>query len=62
MHVYLPDALGREAKKAGLNLSGLLRGAVEAELRPEGQAPQVKIRRAGKNVEIVVKVAADALR
>jgi hypothetical protein len=33
--LYLPDALGRRAKDAGLNLSGLLRGAVDRELRGE---------------------------
>lgn len=33
--LYLPDALGRAAKDAGLNLSGLLRSAVEQQLRGE---------------------------
>ena len=31
-NVYLPDGLGERAKAAGLNLSGLLRAAVEQEL------------------------------
>ena len=30
--VYLPDEIGKRAKKAGLNLSGLLRTAVTEEL------------------------------
>lgn len=33
--LYLPDDTGRLAKSAGLNLSGLLRAAVERELRGE---------------------------
>jgi hypothetical protein len=33
--LYLPDDIGRLAKEAGLNLSGLLRGAVERALRDE---------------------------
>jgi post-segregation antitoxin (ccd killing protein) len=32
INAYLPDELGRRAKEAGLNLSGLLREAVVAEL------------------------------
>jgi hypothetical protein len=39
--LYLPDDLGRVAKEAGLNLSGLLRGTVERALRDEsGEEPQ----------------------
>ncbi len=32
INVYLPDDIGEKAKEAGLNLSGLLREGVEAEL------------------------------
>ena len=35
--VYLPDALRKRAGDAGLNLSALLRAAVERELRGEGE-------------------------
>jgi hypothetical protein len=60
LHVYLPDELGAEAKKAKLNLSGLLRRAVEAELRGDA-APEVDVRRSGRGVEIVVSVPAALL-
>ncbi len=46
--LYLPDETGRLAKEAGLNLSGLLRGAVERELR--GDAIQDTLRIAGAEV------------
>lgn len=45
--VYLPDELGQRAKAAGLNLSRMLRGAVEEELdrmetlKKTAAAPQV---------------------
>lgn len=31
-NVYLPDQISEQARDAGLNLSGLLRGAIETEL------------------------------
>ena len=40
--LYLPDALGRAAKDAGLNLSGLLRAAVDRELRGERMIEDAK--------------------
>jgi len=39
INVYLPDEIGEKAKETGLNLSGLLRSAVEDELmKLEAQA------------------------
>jgi post-segregation antitoxin (ccd killing protein) len=46
--LYLPDETGRLAKQARLNLSGLLRTAVERELR--GEAAEDARRIAGADV------------
>lgn len=47
--VYLPDEIGRSAKAAGLNLSGILRRGVEHELDRQGilplSAPNLVVRR-----------------
>jgi hypothetical protein len=60
--VYLPDEMRKRAADAGLNLSALLRRAVEAELRGEAPAPGVEIERVGHAVELRVSVPVDALR
>jgi hypothetical protein len=56
LHVYLPDDLGAAAKAAKLNLSGLLRRAVEAELRGEGSGVEVLLRRDGDVIEVVIRI------
>jgi hypothetical protein len=60
--VYLPDGLGQRAKDAGLNLSRLLRDAVERELRGEAPAPTVQVERVGTSIELRVSLPADDLR
>jgi post-segregation antitoxin (ccd killing protein) len=60
--LYLPDELGQRAKDADLNLSRLLREAVERELRGEAQGPAVEIERHGASVEIRVGLPVDDLR
>ncbi len=63
-HVYLPDGLGQRAREAKLNLSGLLRAAVERELgeAPETPASRVTVRRVGARIEIRVSLPLDVLR
>ena len=58
----LPDSLGQRAKDAGLNLSRLLRDAVERELCGEAAAPAVAVERVGTSVEVRISVPADDLR
>lgn len=60
--LYLPDELRTRAADAGLNLSALLRRAVENELRGERPAPTVRLERTGASVEIRVSVPVDELR
>lgn len=60
--LYLPDDLRKQAADAGLNLSALLRRAVEAELRGDQAAPTVDVERAGETVEVRVSLPADELR
>lgn len=60
--LYLPDDLRDRARAANLNLSRLLRDAVERELRGERPAPTVEIDRAGGSVEIRVSVPVDEMR
>lgn len=64
--VYLPDDLRQRAAEAELNLSALLRAAVEAELAGEpGEARRltdasVSVRPARRGVELVVFVPGGA--
>jgi post-segregation antitoxin (ccd killing protein) len=60
--LYLPDELRERANKAGLNLSGLLREAVERELR--GDAPGIRSsgRRVKQSVELTVTVPIETVR
>ena len=60
--VYLPDGLGQSAKDAGLNLSRLLRDAVERELRGDAPGPAVEVERVGTSIEVRITVPADDLR
>lgn len=60
--LYLPDDLRARASKAGLNLSALLRRAVEAELRGDQAAPTVDLERVGQAVEVRVSLPVDELR
>lgn len=66
--LYLPDQIGHLAKQAGLNLSGLLRGAVERELRGDIVEDALRIagaevtaRGAPGGVELVVFIPAGEL-
>jgi hypothetical protein len=60
--VYLPDELRERAKAKNLNLSRLLRDAVERELSGEGATPGVELERVGGSIEVRVKVSAAELR
>lgn len=57
--LYLPDDLRERASEAGLNLSGLLRRAVEEELRGSARGPEVTVQRDGDSFEVRVRFAAD---
>jgi hypothetical protein len=54
-HVYLPDDLAVRAKEAGLNLSGLLRQAVERELHQEEAHVRVEagVHRVGRTLVVI---------
>lgn len=52
--VYLPDDLRRHAKEAGLNLSQLLRRAVETELQGDSPMPAVSVERTDDVIEVRV--------
>jgi post-segregation antitoxin (ccd killing protein) len=54
-HVYLPDELAQRAKDAGLNLSGLLREAVERQLRVDEERVRVEqgVHRIGQTVVLI---------
>lgn len=59
--VYLPDELRERARAENLNLSRLLRDAVEQQL--EGRAPGcVELERVGGSIELRVSVPVDQLR
>ncbi len=60
--LYLPDELRTQAKAAGLNLSALLRRAVEAELRGDRAASTVELDRVGRSIEVRVSVPVEELR
>jgi hypothetical protein len=60
--VYMPDELRERARKAKLNLSRLLRDAVERELRGDSAGPAVELERVGSSVELRVSVPVDVLR
>lgn len=60
--VYLPDALRERARAENLNLSRLLRDAVERELGGEAASPGVELERVGGSIELRVKVSAAELR
>jgi hypothetical protein len=60
--LYLPDEIRIRAREAGLNLSALLRAAIERELRGEGPEETVEAYRVGDRVEIRVSIPAEALR
>lgn len=60
--VYLPDGLGQRAKDAGLNLSRLLRDAVERELRGDAPPASVEVERVGASIEVRVSVPVRDLR
>ena len=59
--LYLPDELREQARAANLNLSALLRDAVERRLRGEAM-PTVQTERVGDAVELRVSVPVDTLR
>jgi hypothetical protein len=60
--LYLPDELREQANAAGLNLSRLLREAVERELH--GDAPGIRSsgRRVQQSVELTVTVPLETIR
>jgi hypothetical protein len=53
--LYLPDELRERARDAGLNLSALLRQAVEDELRGDEKRPVVSIERDGDVYDVRVR-------
>jgi post-segregation antitoxin (ccd killing protein) len=59
--LYLPDDLRERARAANLNLSALLRDAVERRLAGDA-TPTVQIERVGDSVEVRVAVPVEALR
>ena len=60
--LYLPDELRERARKAGLNLSGILRRAVEQELRGETTGGDVELERVGDSIELRISVPVGELR
>jgi hypothetical protein len=60
--VYLPDELRERARARNLNLSRLLRDAVERELRGEAPAPAIDLERVGSSIELRVTLPVDELR
>ena len=60
--VYMPDDLRNRAQAAGLNLSRLLRDAVERELRGDAPSPAVELERVGSSIEVRVSVPVAELR
>lgn len=60
--LYLPDDLRQEALEAGLNLSRLLRTAVEQELHGESPGIRTSVRRVKREVELTVLVPIEVMR
>lgn len=60
--LYLPDDLRERARAANLNLSRILRDAVERELRGDRPGPSVGLERQGDAIEMRVTVPLDELR
>ena len=60
--VYLPDDLRNRAKAEGLNLSRLLRDAVERQLDGEARTAGVELERVGDSIELRVNVPVQVLR
>jgi hypothetical protein len=60
--LYLPDELREQANKAGLNLSRLLREAVERELHSEAPGIRSSGRRVKQSVELTVSVPIETIR
>ena len=59
--LYLPDELRERARAANLNLSRLLRDAVERELGAEAPGT-VQLERVGGSIELRVSVPIEQLR
>ena len=64
LHAYLPDDLGRRAKDAGLNISAVLREALERQLAEEEKATRIEtgVYRAGSDVLVQLNAAHRARR
>lgn len=57
--LYLPEDLRERAREAGLNLSALLRHAVEEELRRDPRAPTVSVERVDDLIDVHVRFPVD---
>ena len=60
--VYLPDDLRERAAKAHLNLSALLRDAVERELHEGEQSVRTRVHRKASDVEVTARIPVEMLR